>query len=151
MEEEDCIFCKVVRAEIPSYKVYEDDKYIAILDIFPNVRGQTLVMPKKHVDSYVFKLDDQQLADFIKVTKRVVKLIENKLDVKRVHLVLEGTGINHLHAKLYPALGMKSEYEEIIRDETIYFEKYPGYVTTLVGPKAKDEELKKLQKKFMKK
>lgn len=127
MEEEDCLFCKVVAGDITSFKIYEDDKYIAILDIFPNVKGQTVVLPKKHIESYLFDLNEEELSDFMKATKKVVKLLENKLGAKRVRWVLEGTGINHLHAKLYPALSMKNQYE---------------------GHKAKDSELRELQKKI---
>ncbi len=128
MEEEDCIFCKLVSGDITAFKICEDDKYIAILDIFPNVKGQTIVMPKRHIEIYIFNLSEGELSDFMKATRKVVKLLENKLGAKRVRMVLEGTGINHLHAKLYPALSMKTQYEG--------------------GPRANDGELRELQKKI---
>jgi histidine triad (HIT) family protein len=61
MEEEDCLFCKVVTGDTTAFKIYEDDKYIAILDIFPNVKGQTIVLPKKHIESYLFDLNEKEL------------------------------------------------------------------------------------------
>ncbi len=144
----DCIFCKIVKGEIPSYRVWEDDRYLAILDISPNIRGQTLVIQKKHVDSYAFALSEVRLAKFIKAVKKVANILEQKLNVKRVHMVFEGTGVNHLHAKLYPAVGYGDgpnppDYE-IQR-----FEKYPGYVTSAVGPRASEEELKAVQKEII--
>ena len=125
--------------------MYEDENYIAMLDIFPNIRGQTLVIPKKHLDSYAFRLKDAELSDFITTTKRVANLLEKKLKVERVHMILEGTGISHLHAKLYPALGTDEVFKQAIAEACVFFESYPGYVTSMMGPKADEKELKKLQ------
>ena len=146
----DCLFCKIIKGKLNSYKIYEDKDYIAILDIFPNIKGQTLVIPKKHTGSNAFNLSDKQLEEFIKVTKKVAKLLENKLEVGRVHLVLEGTGVNHLHAKLYPAIGITSKrFKEIWAKDRIYFKKYEGYISTLTGPKASEEFLKKVQEQII--
>jgi diadenosine tetraphosphate (Ap4A) HIT family hydrolase len=142
-----CIFCMIVNGEMPAYKVWEDEKYIAILDIFPNIRGQTLVIQKKHVDSYVFALSEPRVTKFIKAIKKVANLLEQKLKVKRVHMVFEGTGVNHLHAKLYPAIGY-GEPPEVPGYQINKFDKYPGYVTSAVGPRAPEEELKALQKEI---
>jgi len=59
---QDCIFCKVVAGEVPAEKVWEDEKYLAILDINPYREGQTLVMPKAHWDSYVFDMPEGEMA-----------------------------------------------------------------------------------------
>ncbi|MGA3021053.1 MAG: HIT domain-containing protein [Candidatus Micrarchaeales archaeon] len=151
MKKTKCIFCRIASGEIPAYKIYEDSRYVAFLDMFPNIEGQTLVVPKKHMVSLFSMVDDRNLADFMIVTKKVANLIRRKLGVARVHAVLEGTGINHLHAKLYPTSGLTNTvFEEIIAGETIYFNKYPGYVTTLMGPKASDFKLRKLQKRIAK-
>ena len=147
--ESGCLFCKLGSGELPSYKIYEDEDYFAILDIYPNITGQALVIPFKHVSSYVFDLEDKDLEKFAVVTKKVAKILERSLDNVRVHLVLEGTAINHLHAKLYPAIGMKSKNEHIYAEEFVYFPKYLGFVCTLLGPRANDEDLKDLQKKIL--
>ena len=82
----DCIFCKIVKGEAPAYKVWEDEKYIAILDIYPNIRGQTLVIQKKHEDSYVFALTDAKLAKFIKEIKTVANMLGKEAKgYERVH------------------------------------------------------------------
>ena len=61
---DNCIFCKIVKGEIPSVKIWEDKNYLAILDINPNVEGMTLVIPKKHFDSYVFEMKDKEYCEF---------------------------------------------------------------------------------------
>ncbi len=148
MAKEGCIFCRIVNKELPSYKIYEDKEVLAFLDIFPNIQGQTLVIPKKHIDSYVFDVPDNDLKSFIMETKKVAKMLQKRLDVGRVNLVFEGLGVNHLHAKLYPAVGTESRFTEIVAEERTYFESYPGFVTTILGPRASDEDLKALQKKI---
>ena len=151
MPENQCLFCSIANGDIKSYKVFENNKYVAFLDIFPNIRGQTLVIPKEHYDSYVFNLNDSEISDFFIAVKHVAGLLEAKLGVGRVNMVLEGTGVNHLHAKLYPAIGMKEKgFKEVIAKDTIYFENYSGYVTTLMGPKASEAELLALQNEILK-
>jgi len=146
---ENCIFCKIVEGKEKSFKIYEDKKYIAILDLFPNIMGQTLVITKEHINSYMFDLSEKELCELMKVTKKVAKMLEKGLKVKRVHTVIEGTAINHLHVKLYPAIGMKSKNEKLIADDRIYFDEYKGYITTLLGPKADEKDLKEVQNKIL--
>ena len=147
---ENCLFCKIASGEIPSYKVWNDEKFFAFLDLFPNIRGQTLVIPKRHMDSDAFKLDEKDLLDLMGAVRKVAKKLETGLDVGRVHMVLEGMGVNHLHAKLYPAIGInQKEFKAIEAVEKRYFDAYPGYISTLMGPKATDEELRKVQKQIL--
>ncbi len=147
MKDEECLFCKIVSGSMPSYRIWEDSEYMAILDIFPNIRGQTLVIPKMHVDSYAFGMKTAQFMEFMEATKKVANLLEQKLGVKRVHMVLEGTAVNHLHAKLYPAIGY-GDFAETVVEKNVRFDSYPGFVTTLMGPRASDKELKALQKQI---
>jgi len=142
------IFCKIVKGELPSYKIYEDRDFIAILDVYPNIKGQTLLISKKHRSGYVFDLSPTELKSLAIATKKVATLLEKRLGVKRVHVVMEGLGVDHLHVKLYPAIGLKEKYKIIWAKEKIYFNKYPGYVTTLTGPKAKEAELSRLKKRI---
>ena len=147
---EGCIFCKISNGTIPAFKIWENKAYFAILDIFPNIKGQTLVIPKKHLESYAFDLSDSDYDEFMHSVRTVVRLLEKGLKVKRVHLVLEGTGINHLHAKLYPAIGMESKDEILIAEQKAHFDKYTGYVTTLMGERADDKELEQLANEIRK-
>ncbi len=146
----DCVFCKIVSDEFDSAKIWEDENYLAILDVNPNVRGMTLVMPKKHFDSDLFDMPEQDYSDFLIATRKVAKLLEKSLEVKRVALVLEGMGINHLHAKLYPLHGLDEKFQEMWARDRVYFDKYEGYITTQLGPKKELAELKQLAEEIKK-
>lgn len=139
-----CIFCKIIKGEIPCAKVWEDKEFIAILDAFPNTKGMTLVMPKEHHDSYVFDGSDEFYAKIMTASKKVAKMLEKGLDVQRIALVMEGMGVNHAHIKLYPLHGVDEKFKEMWAPKEIFFEKYEGYLSTQLGPKANPEELKKL-------
>ena len=80
---ENCIFCKIINEEIPSVKIWEDENFLAVLDKFPNVKGMSLVIPKKHFDSYVFDMKDNDYSELMIATKKVAKLLDKKLKVKR--------------------------------------------------------------------
>jgi histidine triad (HIT) family protein len=95
------IFSKIVKGEIPSYKIAEDENYYAFLDIFPLAKGHTLVIPKKEVD-YIFDLDDETLAGLNVFAKRVAKAIDKTIDCKRVGVVVLGLEVPHAHIHLIP-------------------------------------------------
>ncbi len=145
----DCIFCKIVAGEIPSYKIYEDENFLGILDLFPGMKGMTLLLTKEHYDSYIFEMPDNIYTDFVLTAKKLGQIIDKNLGVKRTAMVMEGMGVNHAHIKLYPLHGLDEEYEPIVADAKKYSDKYEGYLSTLMGPKAGDEDLKELQKLFL--
>ncbi|MBN1634355.1 MAG: HIT domain-containing protein [Ignavibacteria bacterium] len=147
---DDCIFCKIVKGEIPSYKVYEDDEFLGILDLFPNTDGMTLLIPKNHYDSYVFEMPDDVYTKFLLIAKKLGKILDEKLKVERTAMVTEGMGVNHCHIKLYPLHGLGKDFEPMIPEEKVFFEKYPGYLTTILGEMAKQEKLKEIQEKITK-
>lgn len=99
----------------------------------------------------MLNLDTAFFNRFMRVSQKVSKILEKGLGVKRVALVIEGMEINHAHIKLYPLHGVGTAFKPMVRKETIYFEKYEGYITTLHGPKIGIDELKKLSKKIQKK
>lgn len=99
------IFSRIIAGEIPSYKVAEDDRYYAFLDINPLTKGHTLVVPKQEVD-YLFDLDDQTLGDMILFAKRVAAQIKQNIDCARVAVVVLGLEVPHAHIHLIP---IKSE------------------------------------------
>ena len=144
----DCVFCKIISGEVSANKIYEDENYIAFLDLFPNTEGQTLVIPKKHFHSYAFDMLDEEYSKLLLVAKKVAKLLDKKLGVKRTAMVMEGLGIDHVHIKLYPLHGLDKKFEEGPCKEGKYIEKYLGYLTTEIGPKADDEKLKKLAERI---
>ncbi|HUT96252.1 MAG TPA: HIT family protein [Candidatus Paceibacterota bacterium] len=145
---EECLFCKIIKGEIPSFKIWEDDDFLAILDINPNTKGMTLVLTKEHYNSYAFEMPDEIYQKFLLAAKKVAKILEKGLGVQRVAMVMEGMGVNHAHIKLYPLHGLGEKFIETWVKEKEFFEKYPGYISTILGPQADPEELKKLAKKL---
>ncbi len=145
---EDCVFCKIVKGEIPAEKVWADEEFLAILDINPNTSGMTVLLPKKHYDSYTTDMPDDIYQRFWLVAKRVGQLLDRKLGTKRTAMVLEGLGVNHAHIKLYPLHGLEKEFQETWGPERAFYDKYPGFVDTRLGPKASLDTLKKLAEKI---
>ena len=95
------IFSKIVRGEIPSYKIAEDEHYLAFLDIFPLAVGHVLVIPKNETDS-IFDLNDQEYQGFWQFAKKTAKAIEKTIPCKRVGIVVIGLEVPHAHIHLIP-------------------------------------------------
>lgn len=95
------IFTKIIRNEIPAYKVAETDKYLAFLDIFPLVKGHTLVIPKIEVD-YIFDLDDETTAGLSVFAKKVALAVGRSVPCQRVGTVVLGLEVPHAHIHLVP-------------------------------------------------
>jgi len=95
------IFSKIVMGDIPSYKIAEDERYYAFLDINPLAEGHTLVVPKKEVD-YLFDVDDETLAGLTLFSKRVAKAIEKVVPCKRIGVAVLGLEVPHAHIHLVP-------------------------------------------------
>jgi histidine triad (HIT) family protein len=147
----DCIFCKIVSGEAPSHKVWEDEKHLAFLSIFPNTEGATVVTTKAHHPSYAFDLPDEVLSELVLATKKVAKLLDSKLeDVGRTAMVFEGYGVDHIHSKLFPMHGTAdmSEWKNIESDVAKYFDKYEGYISSHDYERADDVALAALAKKL---
>ncbi|MDB5184728.1 MAG: diadenosine tetraphosphate hydrolase [Candidatus Saccharibacteria bacterium] len=144
----DTIFDKIVSGEIPSYRVWEDDNYLAFLTPFPNTPGLTVVIPKTNPGDYLFDIDDSVYVGLLAAVKTVAKLLETALGVQRVALVFEGTGVAYVHAKLYPLHGELAGQTDVWSDHTEFVENYRGYITTIEGPKMDDAELLAIQAKI---
>ncbi len=95
------IFSKIAAGEIPSYKVAEDDRYFAFLDINPLAKGHTLVIPKQEID-YIFDVDDETLAGMMVFAKRVAIAIEKIVPCKRIGVAVLGLEVPHAHIHLVP-------------------------------------------------
>lgn len=95
------IFTKIIQGEIPCYKIAEDEKHFAFLDINPLVKGHTLVIPKKEND-YIFDLDDPELSELTLFAKRVAKAIEKAVPCKRIGVAVMGMEVPHTHIHLVP-------------------------------------------------
>ena len=98
------LFTRIIKGEIPSYKVAEDEKNYAFLDINPLVKGHTLVVPKfaEPEADYIFALDDEQLESLMVFAKKVAKGIKTATGCKRVGVAVLGMEVNHVHVHLVP-------------------------------------------------
>jgi len=99
------IFSKIIAGEIPSYKVYEDDKFFAFLDINPLAKGHTLLIPKIEVD-YIFDLEDNLLSEMMVVAKKIAKAIEKAIPCQRIGVAVIGLEVPHCHIHLSPLNGL---------------------------------------------
>ncbi len=95
------IFSRIVKNEIPSYRIAEDDRFYAFLDINPLAKGHTLVIPKKEVD-YLFDLEDDLLAGMNVFAKKVARAIEKVVTCKRIGVAVLGLEVPHAHIHLIP-------------------------------------------------
>ena len=95
------IFSKIIDGEIPCYKVAEDDRFFAFLDISPLSKGHTLVVPKQEVD-YIFDLPETDLADMMLFAKRVTAALQKTVDCKRIGVAVIGLEVPHAHIHLIP-------------------------------------------------
>lgn len=101
---EDCIFCKIIKGEIPSMTIYEDDIVKVFLDINPTTNGDTLIAPKKHIEN-MLDLDDETLSHIHKISKEIYNVLKEKLNIDGLTLVQNnfyGQEIKHYHVHLIP-------------------------------------------------
>lgn len=146
----DCIFCKIVNGEAPSHKIWEDEKHLAFLSIFPNTDGFSVVITKDHNPSYAFDNSDMVLSGLTIAAKKVAKIIDSKLDdVGRTGMILEGFGVDHLHAKLFPMHGTENikEWRPVKSSVDKFFAQYEGYISSHDWKRGDDEKLAELAKK----
>lgn len=95
------IFSKIISGDIPSYKIVEDDKFFAFLDINPLTKGHTLVVPKVEID-YIFDIEDDLLTEMVLFAKKVALGIKQSIDCNRVAMMVLGLEVPHAHIHLVP-------------------------------------------------
>jgi histidine triad (HIT) family protein len=121
------IFSKIISGEIPSYKVAEDEHFLAFLDIFPLSKGHTLVIPKVETD-YIFDIESEQYANLWKFAQKIAKAQKKVVDCERIGVAVIGLEVAHAHIHLIPINGVedinfsrekmtftKSEFEEVAK------------------------------------
>ncbi|MBI4738480.1 HIT family protein [Candidatus Woesearchaeota archaeon] len=151
---DECIFCKIVAGKVPCHNIWEDEKHLAFLSIFPNTAGFSVVITKKHHPSYAFDVPDTVLTGLVLASKKVAKLIDARLDdVGRTGMIFEGFGVDHLHAKLFPMHGTAdlTGWKPLKSNVDKYFEKYEGYISSHDYKRADDAKLAILAQKMREK
>lgn len=147
---QETIFDKIISGEFKSWKIWETNKYLAFLTPFANTPGQTVLIPKTNLGAYVFELTKEDLSEFMDAAKQVSQILQKAFDTAKVAMVFEGTGVPYVHAKLYPLIGIQSQTQHgMEKHEEVFFDQYPGYITTTEGPKMDDEKLDEIQKKIL--
>ena len=141
MKKQDTIFDKIVSGEIPSWKVWEDSKFLAFLTPFPNTKGQTIVVPKKNAGEYIFSVSNKDYLELLTAAKKVAKVLEKAFRTPRVAMVFEGTGVAYVHVKLYPLLGNLAGKTDVSTEHMEFYPEYIGYLSTVEGPRMSDKEL----------
>ncbi len=136
MSEENCIFCKIVKKELPANIVYEDEKFLAFLDINPVNKGHTLVIPKKHKKN-LLEEDDEILKEYLIVTKKAAKAIKKATNAGGINIInniesIAGQVIFHTHIHIIP------------RYENDGLKLWPG------KPYSNEEEKKQIEEKIKK-
>lgn len=121
------IFTKIIQGKIPSYKVAENDNFYAFLDINPNAKGHTLVVPKKE-ENKIFDLDEKSYLDLMQFSYKVAKAIEKAVPCERIGMTVIGLEVPHVHVHLIPLHSMAdatfgkkeklsdSEFQEIAKE-----------------------------------
>lgn len=123
-----CVFCKIVAGEIPSYKVHEDEHFIGILTIKPQTNGHTLLIPKNHFED-ILSLPEDLNDKLFQVAKIFSLKLKNLFNPKRVAYVIAGLEVNHLHLHLYPLNDLEelnphhakdADFEELKRIQSLF-------------------------------
>lgn len=103
---EPSIFTKIVKGEIPAYKIAENERFLAFLDVFPTTKGHTLVIPKEQID-YIFDLDDDLYLGLMAFAKEVSKAIKRAVPCNRIGVAVVGLEVPHAHVHLIPLNSMQ--------------------------------------------
>ncbi|XP_054463323.1 uncharacterized protein si:ch211-256m1.8 [Anoplopoma fimbria] len=143
----DNLFSRIVRGEQQQWRVWEDSEHVAFLTPYPNTPGLTVVVPRKHLSSDIFKLGEADYKALILATYKIARLLEKGMRARGVALIFEGLEIDYAHAKLIPLLPSQDGTKPAdLQPE--FFQSYPGYVSSLDGPPADPEALKGIHSKI---
>ncbi|PRX52499.1 HIT family protein [Salegentibacter salegens] len=99
------LFTKIVRGEVPAYKIAEDSQFLAFLDVNPNAKGHTLCIPKKEVNK-IFDLEEEMYQELMRFSRKVAIALEKTVDCKRVGMAVVGLEVPHVHVHLIPLNSM---------------------------------------------
>lgn len=131
----ECIFCKIIKGEIPCYKIYEDKEVLSFLDINPYSLGHILIMPKKH-SRWLWDLKPQEYSKIVERIHFLARKLREVFDTEWIEEVVVGVGVEHTHIHLMPR-----EFDDGLGELPI----------TPLSPRPTQEEMKKIQEKIVKK
>ena len=99
------IFTKIIDGEIPSYKIAEDENFLAFLDVNPNAKGHTLCIPKQEINK-IFDMEEEHYLGLMKFSRKVAKAVEKSVECKRIGVAVVGLEVPHVHVHLIPLQDM---------------------------------------------
>jgi diadenosine tetraphosphate (Ap4A) HIT family hydrolase len=134
------LFARLVRGEIPQWRVWETDHHIAFLTPFPNLPGLTVVVPRRHLSSDILSLGDEEFTSLVEAACHVSGVLKTALGVERVGMFMEGFEIDYAHVKLLP-VPMEGDTTTGFDTVGMFHREYQGYLTTQRGPMKSIEEL----------
>lgn len=120
------IFTKIINGEIPAYKIAENDKFLAFLDVNPNAKGHTLCIPKQEINK-IFDMDEDLYLELMQFSRKIALALEKAIDCKRVGMAVVGLEVPHVHVHLIPLNEMdemrfvnkvkleKEEFEDLVK------------------------------------
>ena len=120
------IFTKIINGEVPAYKIAEDDKFLAFLDVNPNAKGHTLCIPKQEINK-IFDMNEDLYLELMQFSRKIAIALEKAVDCKRVGMAVIGLEVPHVHVHLIPLNEMdemrfqnkvkleKEEFEELVK------------------------------------
>lgn len=101
---ENCIFCKIIKGEIPSDKIWENERFLAFLDINPLQKGHFMIIPKRHVD-YFFDMPADEYKEIFEIAKKLQSPLKKATNAKKIGMIVEGIEVAHAHLHLIPLHG----------------------------------------------
>lgn len=135
------LFAKLVRGEVQQWRVWEDDGHVAFLTPFPNTPGFTVLVPRKHLSSDIFSLEIEDYKKLLRACYEVNRLLQDSMKSETCCMIFEGYEIDYAHAKLIPVLRKTNKRKK--SEATDFCSSYQGYVSSLDGPLAENEDLEK--------
>lgn len=117
------LFTKIVRGEVPAYKIAEDSQFLAFLDVNPNAKGHTLCIPKKEVNK-IFDLEEEMYQELMRFSRKVAIALEKTVNCKRVGMAVVGLEVPHVHVHLIPLNSMRDmDFSNSVKMEDEEFRK----------------------------
>jgi histidine triad (HIT) family protein len=117
------LFTKIIKGEVPAYKIAEDSQFLAFLDVSPNAKGHTLCIPKKEVNK-IFELEEEMYQELMRFSRKVAIALEKTVDCKRVGMAVVGLEVPHVHVHLIPLNSMSDiDFSKSVKMEDEEFKK----------------------------
>ncbi len=132
------LFARLIRGEIPQWRIWEDKAHIAFLTPFGNTPGFTVLVPRKHLGSDILNLDDKEFAEIVEAAYRVAQYLKKAFSVKRCGIFFEGFQIDYAHVKLIPVHTSQEQLFNPIAPPAPFQKTYEGFLTTQSEPLAFD-------------